>query len=342
MRNRLDAKFLAMVACGLLSTTPALAAYQTITNGYLTLTIEDAELTIGQFTVTTGANHPQPGQTVFYPIGTSIITLRDVDAAQLWVNYSIEPATPGLAGYTSMVMNTQPVSVVPLGANGFRTTYTLPNFTVVQDLTINGTTLADTNVRHTVTITNTTGASRGYGLRNLWDWQIASNDASFFRQRNPDTAYTSVFQAFNAPTFTHYEVVDNTTTPTFSIYGTVFGGTLSPAPSAPEQIRYADWYESISSAWDFTVAGSDEDSAIVYYWGYNSPLTLAAGASASYTQYLSTVLSAVGGAPVDPSPPAAPATPATTPIPTLSGWGMILPSGLLGLGAAYAGRRRIR
>lgn len=127
--------------------------------------------------------------------------------------------------------------------------------------------------------------------------------------------------------------VESTTKPTFSIYGTVTGGTLSPAPSTPEQVRYADWSYSIDSAWDFPVTGGAQDSAILYFWGYNAPLTLAAGASVSYTQYVSTVLGAVGGGT---------ATTTATAIPTLTEWGMILLSGLLGLGAAHTMRRRIQ
>lgn len=322
-----------LAALGLLFAGPVHAAPQTVSNGYLRIVIEDGGASAGQFTVTTGSSHPNPNETVLYPIGTGYITLRDAGASQVWVNRDTEPA-PGLAGYTTMLMGSQPTTVVPLGSNGFRTTYTLPNFTVVQDVTVNGSTLADTNVRQTVTVTNTTTASRGYGLRNLWDWQIASNDASSFRQRNPDTAFTDVFQSFPAPAFSHYEVVDNAATPTFSIYGTVSGGTLSPAPTAPDQIRYAAWTTSHNSAWDFAVDGSAADSAIVYFWGYNSPLTLAAGASASHTQYLSTVLGAVGGTPVPPAQPAE-----ATPVPTLSGLGLALLSGLVGLVAV---RRRPR
>lgn len=299
------------------------AATQTVTNGILSVSIEDAGSSIGQFTVTTGASHPNPSETVFYPIGTSDITLRDVGAQTMWINESSAPSA-GLAGYTATAMNTQPATVIALGANGFRTTYTLPNFTVVQDVVINGSTLANTNVRHTISVTNTSAAPRQYGVRNMWDWQIAGNDASFFRQRSPDTAFTNVFATFTSPAFTHYEMVDNVTTPTFSVFGTVQGGSLSPQPTPPDQVRYSSWGSAVGSAWDFANTGSAVDSAVEYYWGFDTPLTLAAGASASHTQYVSTVLGAVGGTPVAST---------STPIPTLTEWGLAALSLLLaGLG----------
>jgi PKD repeat protein len=284
-------------------------AVLTATNGILTVDIEDAGTDIGVFTISTGASHPQPGQTVFFPLGTSYITLRDATALQMWVNGG--GASPGLAGYTLMLMNTQPAVVTTLGTTGFRTTYTLPSFTVVQDVVINGSTLSDTNVRHSVTVTNTTRGARQFGLRYMWDWQIAGNDASFFRPRNPDGAFTSTFATFAPPTFQLFEEVDNTTTPTFSVFGTVMGGSLVPVPTPPDQLRYSDWGAAFSSAWDFTNTGGGTDSATEHYWGFNTPLSLAARASSTFHQYVSTVQSAVG----QPTPTPT-STPAITPTPT--------------------------
>ena len=304
------------------------------TNSILSVQIEN---TTGQFTVLTGASHPQPGQTVFFPVGTSFITLRDATSLQMLVNCpSFGSPSPGLAGYTTVDMCTTPPVVTALGT-GFRTTYTVPNWTVVQDVVINGTTLADTNVRQTVTVTNTTGAPRQYGLRYLWDWQIAGNDGSFFRQRSPDGSFTGVPATFGSPTFQLYEEVDNIATPTFSVFGTVGGGTLSPAPTTPEQLRYSDWPTSFASAWDSPDPGSTSDSSVTYFWGFASPLTLAAGASASFTQYVTTQLSAIGPPPPPPPPPPA----ANIPVPTLTEWGLLLLAGLVfALGGRSLYRRR--
>jgi len=152
-------------------------ATRSATNGFLSLSIEDSSTSaLGMFTVTTGASHPNPNQLVLYPVGTSYISLRDATASVIYGN--AEGAVSGLAGYTYTNMNTAGTAVVTnLGTTGYRTTWTFPNWTVVQDVVINGSTLSDTNVRHTVTVTNTSGAARQYGLRYMWDWDIAGNDA---------------------------------------------------------------------------------------------------------------------------------------------------------------------
>jgi hypothetical protein len=249
----------------------------------------------------------------------------------MWVNGS-EATDPGLSGYTLKYMNAQPAAVTTLGTTGFRTTYTLPNFTVVQDVVINGSTLGDTNVRHSVTVTNTaTEGTRQFGVRYMWDWEIAGNDASFFRMRNPDGAFTSTFATFAPPAFQFFEEVDDITTPTFSVFGTVMGGSLVPAPTTPDQLRYSSWPNVVDFAWDFSNTGSDEVSATEHYWGFDTPISLAAGASSAFHQYVSTVLGAVGQpTPTPTGTVPAMATPTTTTtatpttlavqVPTLSFW----------------------
>jgi len=268
-------------------------AVNTATNGILTVSIES---TTGQFTITTGASHPKPGQTVLYPIGTSYITLRDATSSIMWFNYYGSLSNAGLTGYTAQSMlATAPVTTA-LGTTGFRTTYTIPNYRIVQDVVITGTNLANTNVKHAVSVTNTSAAARTYGLRYMWDWQIAGNDASLFRTRNPDGTFTSSFSTFTAPAFKLYEEVDNAITPAFSIFGSTRDLPLSPVPTLPEQVRYCSWQSAVSSAWDFTNTGSGSDSAVCYYWGFTNPLSLAAGATATYAQYVTTQLEAISPA----------------------------------------------
>ncbi|MEO8432109.1 MAG: IPTL-CTERM sorting domain-containing protein [Acidobacteriota bacterium] len=300
----------------------ARAAEVSVTNGILTVTIENAGTEIGQFSIATGASHPHPNESVFYPVGTSWITLRDATANQMWVNGS-DASAAGLAGYSLMFMNTQPAAVTPIGTSGFRTTYTLPSWTVVQDVVINGTTIADTNVRQSVTVTNTTTAPRLFGLRYFWDWEIADNDGSFFRQRSPDGAFTSTFQTFAAPGFQFFEEVDNIATPTFSIFGTVQGGTLSPAPTTPDQVRYVSWSDFDDFAWDTAVTGGNDDSGTVHFWGFNAPISLAAAASQTFTEYVSTVQGAIGQ-PTPVTTPGGGAGGPAAPIPTLSPWALVV------------------
>jgi hypothetical protein len=240
---------------------------------------------------------------------------------------------PGLAGYTYQNMSTAPgVGVVTSIANGFRTVWTIPSWTITQDVVINGTTLSNTNVQQTVTVTNTSVAPRQYGLRFMWDWDIAGNDASFFRTRTPDGAFTSTFTTYTNPAFQLFEEVNNLVTPLFSVFGTVTGGPLVPAPTTPEQLRYSGWSVAYGTAWDFTNTGGGIDSATEHYWGFAAPLTVAAGASATYVQYLTTNFQAGGGGP----------PPGPIQVPTLSEWGVLLLIALLGGIAIWSVRRKLR
>lgn len=276
---------LAAAVLSLLSMGNALAALAT--NGILTIDYDD----IGRFSLETGASHPVPRETVFYPVGTSYISVRDDTRKQIYVNDDVVSG-PTLAGDTVLPMGAGTTQA--LGTLGFRTIWTLPNFNVVQEVEITGTALSDTNVRHEVSVVNTGGASLKYGVRYLWDWQIAGNDAALARPRNPDGPYTSVFSAYPSPTFRAYEQTDSLLSPKFSIYGTVSGGTTARPPTTPDRVAYVSWIDFVSNAWDTAIVGKDIDSAIVYYWGYAAPLTLAAGATANVRQYVSTVAGSIG------------------------------------------------
>ena len=269
----------------------ASAFANTASNGILTLFYDD----IGRFSLETGSAHPVPGATVFYPVGTSYISVRDDTRKLIYVNDDVVSGTTN-AGDTVVQMGAG--TLQKLGTLGFRTTWALPHFNVVQEVEITGTALSDTNVRHEVSVVNTSGAPLRYGVRYLWDWQIAGNDAALARPRNPDGPYTSVFSAYPSPTFRAYEQTDSLLNPSFSIYGTVSGGTTARPPTTPDRVAYVSWIDFVVNAWDTAITGRDMDSAIVYYWGYNVPLTLAAGATGNVRQYVSTVASAIG---VNPS-----------------------------------------
>ncbi len=280
---------LALVSTALSTLTCGLAfAQSTVTNGILTLDFDPAS---SEFSIQTGANHPNPAQTVFYPVGTSYITVRDFTHGTIYVNDAQSSIDPG-SGQLSTSMGAG--SVAPIGTRGFRTTWALPFLTVVQEVEITGSSLVDTNVRHQVSVQNTGTSPLAYGIRYLWDWQIAGNDASLSRPRFPDGTFTNVFTAYPAPDFQTYEQTDSLTNPTFTIYGSVQGGSLPLPPTRPDRVAYVSWVDFVTVPWDYPVSGKEQDSAIVYYWGYNTPLTLAPGASSSVRQYVSTVASGVG------------------------------------------------
>jgi uncharacterized repeat protein (TIGR01451 family) len=262
-----------------------------VTNGILT--VEYLPMIAGQFTIKTGPSHPRPDERVFYPLGTSYTTLRDATDSRMYAN--VPSFAAGLGGYATEFMGSYPFTVATLGTNGFRTTVNLPGLDVVQDVVVEGSSLADTRVRHTTSVTNTTGTDRQFGLRYMWDWQIGDNDASFFKPRDPDGAFTNIFAGWTPPTFKLYEEVDDVANPLFSVFGTVRGIALPIPPTAPEHMRYCSWPYARSNAWDFANGGGWDDSAVCYYWGYLFPMTLAPGETRSFTQYVTTEYTAIAG-----------------------------------------------
>ena len=265
-------------------------SFASATNGILTVTYDTSD---GRFSINTGASHPLPNQSVFFPTGTSYITLRDSDSQEIFINCGT--TNPGIAGYTSVDMCATPPVVTSLG-NGFRASFTLRNWTVTEEVVINGSTISDTNVRQSVTVTNTTNQNRHFGLRYLWDWMVANNDSSYFRARNPDGQFLgpTQFTSFPSPTFQLFEEVNTpscTECNILHVYGTVGSGSLIPTPTTPDEVRYASWGAAYSSAWDFSESPSD--SATVHYWGFNQPIRLHAGQSATFVEYVTTQLDAV-------------------------------------------------
>jgi hypothetical protein len=296
------------------------------TNGFLTVSFESIS---GQWTVTTGPSHPHPNAQVLAPIGTSYITLRDATASVMYTNTLGPVASAGLNGYTTVSMNMPSAFTSPLGTNGFRSIYPVAGVTVEQDVIINGTTLADTNVQQTIRVVNVSGSPRQFGLRTMWDWQISGNTASAFRTRNPDSSFTSAFTTYGSPTFQVFEEVDNGANATFSGFGTVGGTGLNPAPTPPEELRYSSFTPASGSAWDFANTGGNVDSATEFYWGFAVPFTLAPGATMSFTQYLTTQPSAIALAPAAPQG-----------VPAMSRWMTLLVAVLLGGLAIGAVRQR--
>lgn len=259
-----------------------------VSNDYLVIKIDPAN---GRFSIETGPRHPNPGKNVFYQLGTSYITVRDVEAATIWVNKNPSSAE-NPDGFTSTSMADY-ASTVTLGTNGFRTTYNLPSLQVVQDVVIEGATLGETVVRHTTTVSNTTSARRSFGLRYLWDWKIADNDASYFRTRAPDGEYSNYFASSTDLKFARFEEVDSLSRPTFSIFGTISGGLNSMPPTPPEELRYCSFAAAAYSPWDFSNEGGQADSGVCYYWGKSAPLLLGPGEFSSFTQYVTTEYSAI-------------------------------------------------
>ena len=305
--RRLSAGPAAMLVAAVLLGAGSASAMRIATNGILTVKMNDDQSPsggVGLFTVETGAGHPNPGKSVFYNsaadlIGTSYVTLIDLDNKGIWINAEIartKGMTPAEGGYMLNCMVVQPTSITDIGspARGFTTTYTLPGWTLTQEVEIMGSTLFNSSVRQTVKVRNTSGATAHFGLRYLWDWMVNAVDASYFRTLGePPSPYGNTFQAFSSPSFPRYEASDSNIIPTFSIFGTCTGGSLLYPPTQPDELRYASWSDASKHPWGFTVTGSALDSGIVYYWGLGSGITIGDGEELTYTQYVTTSLGAL-------------------------------------------------
>lgn len=261
------------------------AAAQHLDNGILVLNYFPDT---GQFSVLTS----NPTDTVFYPSNSSYFTVRDYTRGIDYGNVGMgDPDTT--TGKLSQPMG--PGTVVALSDRGIRTTWALPNFTVVQEVEILGSTLADTSVRQQVNVQNTGSGPLAYGIRYLWNWRVAGNSISFSRPRYPDGPFTNISTDYGSPNFQVSELTDSLTNPSYSVYASVQGGSLGLPATRPDRLAVANWGDFGLVPWNAPIMGSSAgDSAIVYFWGYNTPMTLAPGASNQVRQYISTVASALG------------------------------------------------
>ena len=268
---------------------------------------------IGEYTITTGPNHPvtistgSPQNVLFGDgtPGTSYNSFLSYTTGTTYVATLFNPA-PGLV----MLDPTQPgitATVTALGTTGYRTTYTLAGppqtpdkLTIVQDVNTHGTTFETSTVEVTTTITNNGSAPVSIGLRYLWDTQIGADDGPTFQPLNPDASVLLTEKSFEPPTFGFFRIQDNNgnpTTPLFNVFGTVTQPTsVTPPPTAPDRLVNASWPASVdlpfaytaNPALDVSSEGGVDDNAVLYYWGATqaTAISIAAGASRTFSESL--------------------------------------------------------
>jgi hypothetical protein len=271
----------------------------------------------GQYTVTTGPSHPLgEGLNVLFGDG--------------------EPGTSfdSIKSYTSgetYVLQNAPQSTVPLGATGFRTTYTISGvdeLTVVQDVQVLGTTFFDSRVEVSTVVTNNGASSMKLGIRYLWDYQIGKDDGPTFQQNEPNGPVLFTEQAFPSPSFDHYTIEDNNenpTPPTFDVLGTVTGPPSANAVT-PTLLQNASWPASEGTEFEYTPTGQDvssgggiDDNAVLYYWGDKESDAPELAPGGAYRASASMFLTRPGeGVPKAPPPPPAPAPAPTPPVVTIT------------------------
>lgn len=269
---------------------------------------------IGQYTVTTGPQHPVTlstgaAQNVLFGDGGPGTTYNSIFSYTTHTTYvASSDATPG-AGLVVLDPTVPGITATntPIGTTGIRTTYTLAGppqtpdkLTIVQDVNTHGSTFETASVEVTTTITNNGSAPVALGLRYLWDTQIGHDDGPTFQQLSPDAPVLLTEKSFVSPSFGFYRIQDNngnTPTPLFSVFGTVTQPTsLTPPPTPPDLLENVAWTLAVDSPFVYVtdqtrdVSSPDgfDDNAILYYWGPTqaTAVTLAAGAARTFSQSL--------------------------------------------------------
>ncbi len=266
----------------------------TVTNGIYDLSVEDIGPNIGTYTVGTGASHPNPGQDILYggaahSPGTSWLTVRVYDTL---TEYAVESGTSSSPGYMLMPLDWFAQPVIQTGPTEVTAMWWgMPEqLEITQVTAVEGTTLADSRVRVTTTVTNWDFDPHLVGIRYLWDLKMDGADDAWFAERNPDGAWTETEIAYQPPTFESFETINDPASPLFSIYGTATGpAVFTPAPTPPDRLVYASWGGASGFAFDYTpVPLTGMDSAVLYYWGKapNEIFLEPMGGSVSVTTYL--------------------------------------------------------
>lgn len=273
----------------------------TIGNNILEVSIEDVTGNdgFGTYTIATGPGHTNPGQDVFYdgvdqdPWST-YNTIHVTDTSRDYTTSS-SSSTPD-AGFTLVLMDTlSPAVTTSTSTRVVIQWTTLENLLVEQDIEVVGTTIADTYVRVTMSVTNNDDqSSHTVGIRYQWDIMIDGYDGSWIRPWDgaPGT-WLDVETSWAPPTFNYWETTNDPTTPVFSVLGSNILPSVTPSPTVPDTFMLAAWGSTPSPglydyAYSFTptsrtIAGTGLDSAVAYYW---DPVDILPGATRSVTAYV--------------------------------------------------------
>jgi hypothetical protein len=261
----------------------------------------------GRYTARTGPNHPVPGgRNLLYDgkRGRPNTTYNTVKSWTTNTNYTQGP----FAGAT----NLQPfVTYNRVEGTGIRTVYELPGppqtpdkLRIEQLVRINGTTIGNTTIEVTTTVTNTGTTPVAIGVRYLWDFQIGQDDGPTFQEIGPDGPVRILETQFNSPQFTAYRIVNNDfcPCPLYAVFGTVTGPVgIVPPPTPPDRVDFACWPTSFPAPFEYTVVPTRDiatrmaatcsgfsggDSSVNYYFGStrDTAINLAAGRSFTFSE----------------------------------------------------------
>jgi hypothetical protein len=298
------ATFVMAVSVAAKTTPPAGSGTITVSNNIYDLSVENQSGAggIGTYTVSTGAGFPQPNQDILwdgvnrYP-WSSYLTVRSY-TSQLDYVTTTDPEGEGIGtspGFTWY--NIDPALVnIDATATSVTTNWVIwgqvDSLDITQVTAVEGTTVADSRVRVTTTVTNTGLNLSRIGIRYEWDLMIDGEDGAWVAARNPDGAWLGAEQEWASPTFERFETTNDPANPILTVFGTVNGpASFTPAPTQPDLLQFANWSGVYSEAFNYTPTGqiiAEDDSAVTYLWGNNetNAIELAPGENVTVTQYL--------------------------------------------------------
>ena len=277
-----------------------------VTNNYYDLTVENSIESngIGTYTVCTGDSHPATismygkqnvlyGGASGYPWST-YLSIKSYNSNTIY-NTGADYYTPD-SGFTTVQLDPYSSGVTQPTATSILCTWNvngeIDHLRIEQKTFIDGTTLDDSKIGITTKVKNTGMTARQIGIRYEWDIQIADEDGTTMRTKNPEGPWLYYETQWSNFSYTHYEITDFIPSPTFYNLGSVIGPTyLTPPPTPPDLLTFASWPDSYGQAFNYTPTNQylyGDDSAILYYWGDNlaHAITIAPGDSVMVTQYL--------------------------------------------------------
>ena len=233
----------------------SLAAVPSFGNGVFRVVVQRTQgLGVGSFSVRTGPDHPAgAGRDVLFGgdvPGTSFMTVRDltsgVDYVQSqYLTTATEVALDSVGYWTQ----------TPLGTTGMRTRWfdstSTPgdgaSFEIDQQVVVHGTTVADSSVEVTTTVTGETTDT--FQVQYLWDTAAGADDGPVLQTGAYNPFATSETHELTLSGVDSVALADNTAGPTLS-YGLTGTGParITPPPTPPQSIQFVCWPRAAGAA----------------------------------------------------------------------------------------------
>jgi hypothetical protein len=199
-------------------------------------------LGIGAYTVLTGPNHPAgPGHDVLFGNGvpgTSFMVIRDLTSGNDYVEgwYLTQP--------NEFSLDNDVREISPLGTTGFRVRWRLDSLgtgaTVIQEVNVRGSTVADSSVEVTTSITET---DHQFQIQYLWDVAVGADDGPVLLVGPAGGTYrpfsSSDTREFSLSSFGSLAAADNDTNPAEPTFATGIRGTAA--------VKYVCWPRAVGA-----------------------------------------------------------------------------------------------